>query len=325
MIITRTPYRISFFGGGTDYPAWYEKNGGAVLSTTIDKYCYITLRYLPPFFEHKYRLVYSKTEDTKTIDEIHHPTARECLRFTSMERGVEIHHDGDLPARAGIGTSSSFTVGLLHALNALNGKQPTKFQLASDAIHIERDIVKESVGNQDQIAVSMGGLNLINFFGDGSFSLKPACKYSYRTELLEQHLLLIFTGFPHVTASDIAKTYNLKAENELKAMYQLVSEADVILNSGNILEFGRLLNETWQLKKKLSLEVSTPYIDYIYKKAIKAGTIGGKLLGAGGGGFMLLFAEPDKHDRIKKALKGLLFVPFKFECEGTQVIFNNGG
>lgn len=324
MIITRTPFRVSFFGGGTDYPAWYKKNGGAVLSTTIDKYCYVSLRYLPPFFEHKYRLVYSKTEDVKTIDEIHHPTARECLKYMGIDKGIEIHHDGDLPARSGIGTSSSFTVGLLQALFALNKKKVTRVQLALAATFIEQDMVKENVGNQDQIAASLGGFRVISFNKGGSFIALPACVNQLVVDNLEKHLMLVFTGFPHV-ASDVAQSYDYdKANNALRQMQSQVAEACDILNSNDILEFGKLLDKTWQLKKQLSPKVSTPYTDYIYEKATKAGAIGGKVLGAGGGGFMLLFAEPDKHNRIKEALDSLLFVPFKFEKEGTQVIFNNG-
>ena len=316
MIIVRTPFRVSLFGGGTDYPTWYEQNGGAVLSTTIDKYCYISMRKLPPFFEHKHRIVYSQTEDAHTTEEIRHPKVRECLKSLNVQEGLEIHHDGDLPARSGLGTSSSFTVGLLQALYTLYKIPYDKVKLALDAIHIERDVVGENVGNQDQVAVAVGGLNLIDFYSTGKFALTPL-----EASGLDKWLLLAFTGFAR-TASTIAGTYDLKSEG-LTAMQNMVPVALEALEAREFEKFGHLLGSSWNLKKGLSPEISNPYIDYMYDKAQNAGALGGKILGAGGGGFLLLFAEPCKHEAIKAALKGLLFVPFKFEKEGSQVIFNS--
>ena len=324
MIITRTPFRISFFGGGTDYPAWYKENGGAVLATTIDKYCYITCRYLPPFFEYKNRIVYSKTELIQDIEEIEHPSVREALRFMNIDKGVEIHHDGDLPARTGLGSSSSFTVGLLHTLYALKGIMPTKMRLAKEAIHIEQNMLKENVGSQDQILSAFGGFNRIDFSGEDDFQICPITLTAQRLDLLQEHLMLFFSGFPR-SASEIAgqQIENIPhKKEELRVMQQMVSEAQNILNGDNdLLEFGRLLHEGWQLKRSLTDVISTPLIDEIYETARSAGAIGGKLLGAGGGGFVLLFAEPEIQPKIKDKLDLFLHVPFRFENLGTQIIF----
>jgi len=326
MTISRTPFRISFFGGGTDYPVWYRGNKGAVLSTTIDKYCYITARYLPPFFPHKYRIAYSKIETVKTINEILHPAVRAILNFLKIDKGVEIHHDGDLPARAGLGSSSAFAVGLLNSLYALKGIIPTKDKLAKEAIYIERDVLKENVGSQDQAAVAFGGFNKINFTGNDEIKVEPITIAEERIKELKNHLMLFFTGFSR-TASEIAKDQIEKTpgkRRELTFMYQMVEEAINILNSNkDILEFGRLLNETWQLKKTLSGKISTPAIDNIYGKALGAGANGGKLLGAGGGGFMLLFVPPGKQQKVREALKNFLEVKFNFENEGSQIIYYN--
>lgn len=324
MVISRTPFRISFFGGGTDYPVWYKENGGAVLATTIDKYCYLTCRYLPPFFEHKSRIVYSKTEHVKDIDEIQHPSVRETLRFLNIKKGVEIHHDGDLPARTGLGSSSSFTVGLLHALYALKGIMPSKRQLALETIHIEQKLIKENVGSQDQTLAAFGGFNRVDFSGENNIQIRPITLTHHRLELLQEHLMLFFTGFSR-TASEIAGEQIKKTpqkKEELSAMYQMVDEAINIL-SGNhdISEFGKLLHETWQLKRSLTDKISTPQIDDIYATALSAGAIGGKLLGAGGGGFMLFFVEPELQLKVKAELKHLLYVPFRFENSGSQIIF----
>jgi len=323
MIISRTPFRVSFFGGGTDYPAWYRENGGAVLATTIDKYCYITCRYLPPFFDFKNRIVYSKTELVKSIEEIEHPSVRETLRFMNIDKGVEIHHDGDLPARTGLGSSSSFTIGLLHALYALKGTMVTKIQLAKEATHIEQNMVKENIGSQDQILAACGGFNRINFGGEDDFQIRPITLNDQRLELLQNHLMLCFTGFSR-SASEIAgqQIKNIpRKKKELSAMRQMVDEAENILNgNNNLLEFGKLLHESWQLKRSLSDKISTSQIDEIYDAARSAGAIGGKLLGAGGGGFVLLFAEPEAQPKIKAKLDCFLHVPLKFENLGSQII-----
>jgi D-glycero-alpha-D-manno-heptose-7-phosphate kinase len=326
MIINRTPFRISFFGGGTDYPVWYKENGGQVLSTTIDKYCYITLRYLPPFFPHKYRVVYSNVEKVTNISEIMHPAVRACLEFLKVDKGVELHHDGDLPARSGLGSSSSFTVGLLNSLYALKGMMVSKLQLAKEAIYIERDVLKENVGSQDQIATSYGGLNKIIFNGDDNFKIEPVILPQTRIKELESHLMLFFTGLERI-ASTIAKSQIDNTPNktkELNMMHQMVDRAvGILCKNENILEFGKLLDEGWKLKRSLSDKISNPEIDNIYDAAMKAGVIGGKLIGAGGGGFMLLFAPPERQPAIREALKGLLEVPFSFETGGSQIIYYN--
>ena len=327
MIISKTPFRISFFGGGTDYPVWYRENQGAVLSTTIDKYCYITIRYLPPFFPYKHRIVYSKIEMVNDINEILHPAVRATLQFLNIDKGIEIHHDGDLPAKTGLGSSSSFTVGLLKSLYALKGVIPSKLQLAKEAIHIERDILKESVGAQDQVAAAFGGFNKISFAGNDEIKIEPITLTEARIKELESHLVLYFTGFSRY-ASEVAKTQIEKTpdrKRELTLMYQMVDTAVNILNdeNKNILEFGKLLNETWQLKKSLTDKISTPEIDDIYQRALEVGAVGGKLLGAGGGGFLLLFIPPEKQKKVREEFKNLLEVKFHFEKGGSRIIYYN--
>ena len=324
MIITRTPYRISFFGGGTDHPLWYKQNGGAVLSASINKYCYITCRFLPPFFKHKHRIVYSEQENVNHIDEIDHPSVRESMRYAEIKKGLEIHHDGDLPAMSGLGSSSSFTVGLLHALCGLNGKITTKRQLALDAIHVEQNMIKENVGSQDQTAAAFGGLNRIDFGGTSNISVTPITVPTERLNAFQDHLLLFFTDFSR-KASEIEakKLKNFKDKcNELHAMSAMVNDGINILKSRKDLnEFGKLLNEGWKLKRGLSPVVSTRKIENMYETGIRAGAIGGKLLGAGGGGFMLLFAPPERHKKIKEKLKNFLHVPFRIEYIGSQIIY----
>ena len=328
MIISRTPFRISFFGGGTDYPVWYRNYKGAVLATSINKYCYITCRYLPPFFEHKHRVVYSIVENTQTISEIKHPSVRETLAHMKIDRGVELHHDGDLPARAGLGTSSSFTVGLVNALYALKGKMTTKRQLALDAIHIEQDRIKENVGSQDQISAAFGGFNKIEFNGDEKFKVLPITIKNNKLQFLQDHMMLFFTGFSR-NASNIAREQIKKTpekKKELKRMAEMVDEAINILNENDLdlTDFGKLLHEGWMTKRKLTSKISNDAIDKIYKRAITAGAVGGKLLGAGGGGFILLFVDPDQQKKVKEKLKDLLYVPFRFERLGSQVIYYTG-
>ncbi|PIQ87168.1 MAG: kinase [Candidatus Omnitrophica bacterium CG11_big_fil_rev_8_21_14_0_20_43_6] len=326
MIISKTPFRISFFGGGTDYPAWFEKFGGAVLSTTIDKYCYISIRYLPPFFDHKHRIVYSIVENVKSTKEIKHPVVKAILKHFKIDKGVEVHHDGDLPARSGLGSSSSFTVGMLNSIYALKGKIISKSQLAKEAIHIERDVLKENVGSQDQVAVAYGGFNKIIFHNDHDFRVEAVTLHKEKIKQLQNHLMLVFTGFSRfaseIAAEQIKNTPN--KEKELNVMRSMVDNAVEILNSDtNFVEFGRLLNESWLVKKKLSSKVSNSQVDSLYNKALKHGAIGGKLLGAGGGGFMLLFVRPQDRQKLARGLKGFLEVKFKFEKEGSQIIYYN--
>ncbi len=324
MIITRTPYRISFFGGGTDYPLWYEQNGGAVLSTTINKYCYITCRFFPPFFKYNHRIVYSQQEMVNAIDEIDHPSVRETFRYFKIKKGIEVHHNGDLPAMSGLGSSSAFTVGLIHALSALNGAMITKRELALRAIHIEQKLIGENVGSQDQTAAAFGGFNVIKFGGPQKIAVSPIIITPKRLELLQSHLMLFFTDFAR-KASEIAseqiKNIPQKTQ-ELTTMSSIVNEGiHVIQSNTSILEFGKLLHEAWQLKRGFSTKISTPIIDDIYETARNAGALGGKLLGAGGGGFMLIFAKPEAQPRIKAKLKKLLLVPVSFEHIGSQIVY----
>lgn len=325
MIISKTPYRISFFGGGTDYPVWYRRNEGSVLASTIDKYCYIFCRILPPYFNHKHHVVWSRIEQVQKTSDIAHPAVKAIMQTMKISHGIEIHHIGDLPARSGLGSSSSFTVGLLHAMHALRGVMPTKLQLATQAIHIERDVLKENVGSQDQVLASFGGFNKISFTGHDQIKIEPILLSLKRIEDLHKHFLLYYTGISR-TASKIAKkqiSNTPKKQKELSTMSQMVDEAISILSSKrNILEFGALLHESWQLKRSLSDAISNKTIDDIYKNARASGAIGGKLLGAGGGGFMLLFVKPENQSRVKKRLTKLTRVPFQFEEHGSRIIFN---
>ena len=327
MIISRTPYRISFFGGGTDYPDWYLKNGGEVLSASIDKYCYLSCRYLPPFFPHRIRIMYSKNELCQDIDEIQHPSVRGLLKYLQADvDGLEIFHQGDLPARSGIGSSSSFTVGLLNAMYALKGKMIGKEQLAKECIHIEQDVIKETVGSQDQISAAYGGVNHIKFFSSGSFSVNPIVVDLDRIAELNQHLMLFFTGVVR-TADKIAKSYAVEIEKKrkhLSLMGKMVGEAIAIMNNaGTIDDFGKLLHEACTEKKELSQIVSNSYVNEIYSVARETGALGGKLCGAGGGGFMLLFVPPEKQPAIKEKLSKLVYVPFNFEYGGSQIMYSD--
>lgn len=324
MIISRTPYRISFFGGGTDYPSWYLEHGGSVLSTSIDKYCHIFLRRLPPFFEHKHRIVYSQIESVKTIEEIRHPVVRTLMQYLKISDGLEVHHDGDLPARSGIGSSSSFTVGLLNTLIAYQGERISKEDLARKAIYLEQKLLQEAVGSQDQIAAAYGGLNRIVFHTDGSFQVNPVVLSQDRKELLERHLMLFFTGQSR-TASDIAKKQIENINNvksELTTMQSMVDTGCNILQKGSIPigEFGKLLDESWKLKRTLTDKITTSEIDQIYKTALKAGALGGKLIGAGGGGFILFFVEPGLQPKVREKLKNLVEVNFRFESSGSSIV-----
>ena len=323
MIISRTPFRISFFGGGTDYPEWYKDHGGAVLATTFNKYCYITCRYLPPFFEHKSRIIYSKMEQVKTVEDINHPVVRETLKFLKIHQGIEIHHDGDLPARAGLGSSSSFTVGLLSSLYALIGKMSCKEQLAKEAIFIEKEKCGENVGCQDQVLAAHGGLNFVTFGGDEHINIQKVTIPKMQVKELQSYMMLYFTGFSRFS-SEIAE-YQIKnipnKRLELMAIRQMTDQALNFLKNNDLKSFGCLLDESWKVKKQLSDKITTPEIDNIYNLAKQAGALGGKVLGAGGGGFMLIFADPLKQEAIKKKLKKLLLVPIELENTGSQIIF----
>jgi D-glycero-alpha-D-manno-heptose-7-phosphate kinase len=324
MIITRTPLRISFFGGGTDYPVWYRENGGAVISTTIDKSCYITCRWLPPFFDYHSRISYSKMENVLANDAIVHPSVRGCLQYLGIDDGVEIHHIADLPARAGLGTSSAFTVGLLLGLYALKNQMRDKHALALDAIRVEQELLKEAVGVQDQVIAAYGGFNRTDFRSDGGIEVKPVLTAPGRLEELERHLALYFTGFSR-TASEVAKEQirmTPHRQPELRLMLQLVNEAEAILTNPrrSLDEFGRLLHENWQIKRSLTHSISNSDIDEIYEIGRSTGALGGKLLGAGGGGFMLFFVPPERRSELRRRLKHLLCVPFAFASRGASVL-----
>lgn len=324
MIISKTPFRISFFGGGTDYPPWFREHGGKVLASAIDKYCYISCRYLPPFFEHKYRVVYSKIENVADHADIQHPAVREVLAYMGCERGLEIHHDGDLPARSGLGSSSSFTVGLLNVLYALRGQHRSAADLAKEAIHIEQDIIREHVGSQDQISAAFGGFNRIEFFPDDRFDVSPILLPEAKHDALQEHFMLVFTGLSRY-ASEVAKS---KIENfdkrkeELRSLGEMVDAAIDILTSTHtpIEEFGCLLHEAWTVKRQLSDKVTNSTVDEIYEAAREAGAGGGKLLGAGGGGFLLLFVPPERQFLVRERLNGLIHVPFRLERSGSRIV-----
>ena len=324
MIISRTPFRVSFFGGGTDYPQWYREHGGAVLATTIDKYCYISVRKLPPFFDHRFRVVYSIVENVQDIAEIKHPAVRGVLQWLDTSTGLEIHHDGDLPARSGLGSSSAFTVGLIHAMRALDGRRIAHDALAAEAIHVEQAVIGEPVGCQDQISAAIGGFNHVQFRPDGSYTVSPMILPRERLEALQNHCMLLFTGISRVSAEVAGVTIsNLPARtSELREMQQMVDTAvDVLCAPQQSLEeVGRLLHETWMLKRRLAPCVSNATVDQLYDTARRAGAIGGKLLGAGGGGFILLFVRPEDRPRVREALKSFVDVPFRFETSGSRIV-----
>lgn len=327
MIICRTPFRVSFFGGGSDYPAWFKVHGGRVLGVAIDKYCFVSMRELPPFFGHKHRIVYSKVELVSRIEDIQHPGVRAILqdKYSDDRQGLEIHHYTDLPARSGLGTSSALSVSLLHAMATLQGRASAKCELASEAIRIEQTVLQENVGSQDQVWAAYGGLNRIEFHPSGSFDVRPVVLTPARRRALLDHLVLCFTG--------ITRTAHLVAEEKiagllgnaprLHRMMNQVDEAEAILNdnSAPLTLIGGLLHEAWLLKRQLSSNVSTPETERIYDSARAAGAIGGKLLGAGAGGFMLLFVEPEKQAGLQQALQGLICLKVQADMEGSRVIF----
>jgi D-glycero-alpha-D-manno-heptose-7-phosphate kinase len=324
MIISRTPFRVSLFGGGTDYPAWYRRHGGVVLGTTINKYCYISVRVLPPFFEHRHRIAYSNVELVREISEIQHPSVRAVLGDFRITEGLEIHHDGDLPARSGLGSSSAFTVGLINALLALQGRIASARQLADAAIRIEQEVLLESVGSQDQIWAAYGGTNFMTFHPDGTYQVQPLIMTAERRKHLQGSMMLLFTGlsrFAPVVAAE--KISNLdKRESELKTMATLAYEAlDVLQGDGRSLnDIGRLLHESWLLKRTLADSVSSPQIDEIYEAGRQAGAIGGKLLGAGGGGFFLFFVDPARRRAVRERLGKLIDVSFEIGSPGSRIV-----
>lgn len=316
---------MSFFGGGTDLPAFFNEHGGAVISTTFDKYCYVNVRHLPPFMPYISELVYSKFERVNNIDEIVHPLIRECMRLHDIHE-IRLTYEGDLPARTGLGTSSTFAVGMLNAFCALKGKMMSKHQLAQEAIHVERDILQEHGGWQDQIAAAYGGLNRI-VFADNQFKVTPIIIHPDRKKMLDENLMLFYTGVQRFSSEIQADTFAKPVDKtkQLLDMLALVDEAERILTDKNasLNEFGKLLDTTWKLKRGTGSKVSNGSIDELYDKAIKAGALGGKLLGAGGGGFLLFYVEKDKQQNVLKALDKLMYVPFEFESEGTTVIHYN--
>ena len=323
MIITKTPFRMSFFGGGTDMEDYFKENGGAVLSTTFDKYCYVTVRHLPRFFDYSTELSYSKTERVTSVDDIQHPAIREAMKMLDM-REIRLTYEADLPARSGLGTSSSFAVGMLNAFYALKGKYASKQKLADEAIYLERVLCNEAGGWQDQIAASFGGFNRINFNADG-YEVLPVIISPERKRQLNDNLMMFFTGFTRFS-SDVQKANKVSSTEEkrarLKKMYELVDEAEEILTNKDrdLDDFGRLLDTTWRLKKGTGSAISTGSIDELYEKGMTAGALGGKLLGAGGGGFLVFYVQPEKQAAVKEAMKNLMHIPFKFEDGGTRVI-----
>ncbi len=323
MIISKTPYRISFFGGGSDYPAWYNEFGGTVLSTTINKYLYITCRELPGFFDHKYRIVWRKIEMVKDINQIKHPAIRGILKYYKFNKGLEIHYDGDLPARSGMGSSSSFVVGMINALFKLNENNLNKKELAKKSLFIEQKILNEMVGSQDQIAAAYGGFNRIFFNKNNSFKLKKI-KTNKNLKLLEDNLILIYTSMNR-NAHDIASSYvkNLKSTKKdyIKEIIDHVEEGEKILKSGNIDDFGKLLNSAWNIKKQLGKSITNDKIDELYDYALKNGALGGKILGAGGGGFLLLYMKKKDRINLLKKNKKIINIPFKFSDAGSEIIF----
>ena len=325
MIITKTPYRISFFGGGSDYPKWYRKFGGSVLSTTIDKHIYISCRYLPGFFKHKYRIVWSKIENVTDINEIEHHAIKNLLKYLKFKKGLEIHYDGDLPARSGMGSSSSFIVGLMKAIITINKKKISQQNLGKKAIFFEQNVLNEVVGSQDQIAASVGGLNKIKFNKNGSIKVKKI-KQNNNLKKLEKNLLLIYTSINR-TAHEIASSYVNKLTKSKKKYIESiithVNEGEKILKTGNIDDFGELLHSSWMFKKKLSNVISNSKIDDLYNHALISGASGGKLLGAGGGGFLLLYMKKKYRKKFFLKSKKLINIPFKFSNIGSEVIYNN--
>ena len=324
MIISRTPFRISLFGGGTDYPDWFREHGGAVVGLAINKYCYLTVRRLPPFFEHRTRIVYSQVELVNDHAEINHPAVRAILTEAKVQEGLEIHHDADLPARSGLGSSSSFTVGLLNALAAMDSRMMSKRDLGREAIRIEQDVLKENVGSQDQLWAAYGGFNRIDFFPDGNFAVQPMIVSQVRRRELNQSLMLFFTGFSRF-ASDFAQEQikNMKSRRaQLRTIRSMVDNAiDIITDpAAPIRELGELMHESWQLKRELASTVSNSQIDEIYEAGRASGAIGGKLMGAGGGGFMVFIVDPERREEVRQRLSHLINVSIDIDPDGSKIV-----
>lgn len=321
MVITQAPFRMSFFGGGTDFPGFYEEHGGKVISSSIDKYCYVNARHLPPFFDYTNEITYSKKEKVSSVEEIQHPAIREAMKYLDM-RELTLSYDADLPARSGLGTSSSFAVAMLLAFYAIKGKYVDKRRLAEEAIYLERVLCNESGGLQDQIAASYGGFNKITFSKTG-FEVSPIVISNERKEQLNNSLMLFFTGISRYSFTIQQKHEKAVRSKEklLLEMLSLVDKAEEILTNGDLNEFGRLLDYTWKLKKSVNSAVSTEHIDQVYAAAIRAGALGGKLLGAGGGGFLLFYVQPEKQAQVRKALCNLKVIPFKFENGGAKILY----
>lgn len=323
MIITQTPFRMSFFGGGTDMENFFKEHGGAVLSTTFDKYCYVNVRHLPRFFDYSTELSYSKTERVTCIEDIQHPAIRNAMKMLDMKE-IRLTYEADLPARSGLGTSSSFAVGMLNAFYALKGKYADKKKLADEAIYLERSLCQEAGGWQDQIAASFGGLNRINFNADG-YEVLPVIVSPERKRRLNRNLMMFFTGFTRFSSEVQRVNADTQADRnvQLKEMLALVDEAERILTDKerNLDDFGRMLDCTWKLKRKTGAAVSTNSIDALYAKGISAGALGGKLLGAGGGGFLVFYVQPEHQEAVRRAMQDLLYIPFQFEDGGTRVIY----
>lgn len=325
MIITRTPYRVSFFGGGTDFPDYYQEHGGVTISATINRYSYLHCRVLPPFFDHRYRVRYFQTERVGRIEDIQHPSARECLRFLGYEEPLEILHSGDIPAMSGVGSSSSFTVGLLLALHGLMGRMVTKRELAEQAIEVEQRWIRENVGSQDQYAAAFGGLSRLDFGPGPRINLTPLILKPERLEYLQNNLLFCFSGVSRFS-SEIQAEHRSRLSSlrdKLRAMKDLADEAQRLLNGGedDLDAFGRLLSEAWAVKRRFSSKVSNSVLDDLHEVALKAGALGGKLCGAGGGGFFLFYVKPDRRAAVERALERALIVPMRFEHLGAHVIF----
>lgn len=320
MIITKTPFRMSFFGGGTDMPEFFKVHGGSVISTTFDKYCYVNVRHLPRFFNYSIELAYSKMERVTNVNDIMHPAIREAMKYLDMHE-IRLTYEADLPARSGLGTSSSFAVGMLSAFYSLKGKYVDKKKLADDAIYLERTLCAEAGGWQDQIAASFGGLNRINFNADG-YTVDPIIISPERKKMLNENLLLFFTGFTHFSAEVQAANKVIDKTKEKLEMLSLVDRAqDILINEDiDLDEFGYLLDVTWKLKRQTGNKISTNSIDELYERGIKAGALGGKLLGAGGGGFLLFYVNPEKKENVLREMSDLMHVPFEFENTGTRVI-----
>lgn len=324
MIISRTPYRISFFGGGTDHPNWYRNHESSVISTTIDKYCYVNLRELPPFFDFKYRLRYYKREEVKTISNIKHPVIREVLTLFKYKKGIDLSYIGDIPAMSGVGSSSAFTVGIINALEALRGGHLTKRELANYAIKIEQDILKENVGSQDQIASAFGGLNIINF-KNNEYEVVPLILNSEKKQTIEQSITLLFTGLVR-NSNNIAKNQisNIKKKYDtLNEMYSICQEGKKLFLSNKFDKkmFGKLMHQQWLLKKELNEKSTNTLINDIYNEAINSGAYGGKIIGAGGGGFIMLIGNSNFKKEVKKKFSKYLILPIKFENFGSKIVY----